>query len=437
MFRPHHTTLAVLQVLSVAVLIGGCAEEEELTGICEYLVDPSECMQDETGETGDYEEPPSECTLTADGHTRTVYQCAGEFSASISFNTLLGDCAQTLGDPYWCEENHEFGPLEEPYEMSAVVACCDAEEPVAPETIVSHCASDLVEQLCRSVPTRLQNLIDQNAFAVGENQAQKLQNWLAEHQQDCYLALYKPTDTPGFLEPRSWLVNGGQNPDWPLLDDFTVTLDPAEVESASLPEDPDNYLSCEDNDVNNTEIFEDFVPTSPGINRVMHMAESSLGSIMGPEVFGGRVSGTGSFQSQASSCVDPWCSRLEVTTDEPAGFWTLEELELFVDGSVELSNGKTSLIIERPAIRLYQVALGTIQTDRRGTKVYSVQAGESHFVISGVGGGVTPDLRWGRSSSPITARQKGGTWVIDSFVIEHVDADGNSWTVTVPPTTWD
>ncbi|KIG11540.1 hypothetical protein DB30_03370 [Enhygromyxa salina] len=426
------------QVLSVLALLGGCAKEEELNPICEFLVDADECKDSlgDTGEDGDEQLPPPPCTLSGDGYPRTVYQCAGEFSASISFNTLLGDCGQTIGDPSWCDEVHEFGPFAEPYELSAVVACCDAEQPVDQDTVVTHCGSDLIEQICRSIPTRIQNLIDAGAFPVGENQAQKLQNWLAENQQECYLALNNPTDVPGILDPASWLVNDGKNGNWPGLNNFRITVDHAEVGSASLPDDPDTYLSCYDNDVNNTEIFESIVPTSPGINQILHLGESSSGSIMGPEVLGGRVSGTGSFQSQASACVDPWCSRLEITTDGPTGYWTLEELELFADGPVELTNGTSVVPIERSAIRLYQVGLGTIRTDRAGSQVFAVEAGDAHFVISGVGGGIVADLRWGRNASPITAHQHGDSWMLDSFVIEHVDADANSWTITVPRTTW-
>lgn len=92
----------------LAALLGGCAEEEELSDICEWVFDPNECDEvDTSGDTGggkqEENEYPNPCTVTADGHTRTVYQCNGSFSASISFNTLLGDCAQTLGDPQWCD----------------------------------------------------------------------------------------------------------------------------------------------------------------------------------------------------------------------------------------------------------------------------------------------------------------------------------------------
>ena len=425
-------------VAPLVIVLGGCAEEKELEPICDWVDGPGEC-EDPGGETGgaaEDEEPtdPAPCTLSADGHTRTVYQCAGGFSASLAFNTLLGDCGQTLGDPGWCDEVHEFGPLADPYEVPAVMACCDAEEPVDEDELLKYCRADMVEQICRSVPTRLQNLIDEDAFPVGENQAQELQGWLAEHQQDCYDMLHQPSDTPGELTPISWLVNGGNNGKWPSLNNFTIKIDSAKVDYAYLPEDAEDHRSCDDNDLNNTEVFEDTIPTSPGINSITHLDPSPLVWVTGPEIFGAPVSGHGSLASQASGCVAPWCSVLEITANDATGHWTLEELELFGDGPVILTNGGMSLLVDRAAIRLYQVGRGTIQVLRDGSQVHSLQPGEAHFVISGVG--VFADLHWGTNASPITARETAAGWSIDPFIIEHLDDKGETWTIGVPQTTW-
>ncbi|PRP93074.1 hypothetical protein ENSA5_45660 [Enhygromyxa salina] len=437
----YHRPIKAHPILILAVLLGACADEQELDPICEWVVDKNECGGVNAGETGAGEEDEQgeegyPCTLAADGQTRTVYQCEGNFSASISFTTLLGDCAQTLGDPEKCDETHDFGPHDEPYEMPAVMACCDPEDPPNLDLLVKYCASDMVEQVCRSIPMRIQYMIDSGDFFVGENQAQKLQNWLAGHQQDCFNALYKLTDVPGKLTPVSWTINNGKNGDWPGLNGFVITLGSAQVDSASLPESEDDYLSCHDNDFNNTEFFEEAVPISPGINSVTHLVESSPASVMGPELHGGQVFGVGSFASQATDCAAPWCSQLEITEGEPYGGWTLEELELYGDGPASLTNGIAVLPVERVAIRLYQVGLGAIQSDRSGAPVYAIQAGEAHFVLSGVGAGAVYDLRWGTNASAITARKDGSGWVIDSFVIEHFDAKGERWTVTVPHTSW-
>jgi hypothetical protein len=421
--------------LPLLAVLGGCAKEEELTPICEWVESPKECGPDETGESGDEPEPEhSPCTLSGDDQARTVYQCDGEFSASLSFNTLAGDCAQTLGDASLCTEDHTFGALDESYEMPAVLACCDPDAPPSQEDLLRYCSSDLIEQLCRSVTTRLQNLIDAKKFPVGKDQAQKLQNWLADNQQSCYRALYQPSNIPGRLAKASWLVNEGKNGGWPLLNNFTITLEHSQVDSVSLPQDPADYLVCYDNDYNNTEIFEDEVPTTPGFRSTTYLADSPLVTVTGPELLGGRVSAVGRFGSVASGCTDPWCSWLQLSTDDPNGLWSLEELELFGDGPVSMTNGSSAITVERVAIRLYQVGLGTVSIDDSDT--YTLQAGEAHFTISGVGAGPVYDLRWASNASPITVHDQDGGWAMDSFVIEHIDRKGESWTIAVPPTAW-
>jgi hypothetical protein len=320
--------------------------------------------------------------------------------------------------------------------MPAVMACCDPDAPPSQDDLVEHCAVDVIEQLCRSVPARLQNLIDDGAFPVGENQAQKLQNWLADNQQACYSKLYQPTSIPGSLAETSWLINDGKNGDWPLLNAFTITLEHSQVDAASLPEDPADYLACHDNDYNNTEVFEDEVPTTPGFGSITYLVDSPLARVTGPAILGGRVSAVGRFTSVASGCTDPWCSWLELSTDDPSGLWTLAELELFGDAPVSMTNGSASITVARVAIRLYEGGLGTVSIDRSGARVYTLRAGEAHFVISGVGPGPVYDLRWASNSSPITVHDHQDGWVVDSFVIQHVDRKGESWTIVVPPTTW-
>jgi hypothetical protein len=420
-------------------VLSGCANEQELTEICEWVNDPNECQGESTGDGETGGEPESDyppCTLSGDGQARTVYQCDGEFAASLSFKTLLGDCAQTFGDASLCTEDHTFGALDEPYEMPAVMACCDPDAPPSQDDLLRYCSSDMVEQLCRSVTTRLQKLIDDGALPVGENQAQKLQNWLADNQQSCYTALYHPTAIPGTLGQAAWLINDGKNGDWSLLNDFTITMEHAQVSSVSLPGDPADYLACHDNDYNNTEIFEDEVPSTPGFGSVSYLVDSPLAAVTGPELLGGRVSAVGRFTSLASACADPWCSWLELSTDDRSDVWTLDELELFGDGPLSMTNGSASIMVERVAIRLYEKGFGTVSIDRIGARVHTLRPGAAHFVVSGVGSGLVYDLRWASNASPITVHDHDGGWTVDSFVIEHVDRSGERWTIAIPPTTW-
>lgn len=421
-----------LPPLVFALFACGCAPAKDLTDICEWVKSPAEC--DDTGETGvEPEEEPPPCTVTNDGHIRTVYQCEGEFTAAISFKTIAGDCAQTLKDDALCTEVHTFGPLDEPYEMPAVMACCDPDAPPTQDELVEVCAVDAIEQLCRSVPARLQRLIDDGKFPIGELQAKNLRNWLAANQQTCFSSLYEPTNVPGVLAESSWLVNDGKNGNWPLLKDFTITLQGCGVESAWLPDVEDEYLACNENDYNNTEIFE--AESSSWFGSTRFLVESPQANVSGPELLGGQISASGRFASLASGCTDPWCSSLAITTEGSS--WRLDELELFGDGPLVVTHrGIAVASLERVAIRLYGSASGTVSTQ----EVHTLLPGAAHFVISGIGDDSSTDLRWGSNSSPITITAHDGDgeggWVVQGFNIKHVDRTGLSWTIFVPPTTW-
>lgn len=438
-------------VLTTALLgLFGCADEAELEPLCSWVISKDECPGNETGgDDGDNQlggdddgaEAGPLCVAVAKGYERTVHQCDGSLSVAISFNTLLGDCGKTLGNPALCSELHLFGPTKDAYEMPAVMACCSPFKGEDQGTYLQYCAADMIEQLCKSIPVRLQKYIDDGRFAIGENQAQKLQNWLAKQssQQDCYNTLYEASmdpDSPGQLSNASWLVNKGNNSAWTLLNDFTITVNSGVVDTVSLPEDTEQHIACSDNSYNNTELFEDTIPRSPGIHTITTMASAGSATVFGPELLGGRVHGVGRLSSLADSCQAPWCSTLEITADRGAGQWTLEELELFADGAVSLSNGSVKVLIERSAIRLYHVGLGTIRPDRSGALVYTLDTRAANFVITGVGGDVY-DLRWAVNASPITARMTAKGWVLDSFVIEHEDSKGQRWVVTVGATSWE
>lgn len=430
---------------ALLVLVGlvsalGCADENETASACVWVFDKSECKIEEAGgETGAAGEtdgaPPDPCTTEPDTHLRTVFQCEGSVSAKIQFKTIAGDCAKTLGNPALCDEFHDFGPVDDPPEMPAVMACCDPLAEVEGDHYLPYCGADLIEQFCASIPHRLQSYIDKGAFPVGKNQAQKLQNYLADNQQTCYNTFNKPTGV-GTFGPVSWLVNDGANGKWPLLSDFTITLESAAVTSASPPEDEADYLDCVDASFNNTEVFEDSVPSSPGINSLAQLSSAGSVSVTGPVVLGGRVTGLAGLSSEAGSCVDPWCSFMEITVDDASGFWTLEELELYADGVVAFTTGSINLDVDRGAIRLYGVALGETRSDRRGTDIHTIDAGGASFAIGGMSA-FTSDVRWGKNASPITMHEARSAWIIDSFVVEHIDRAGERWTVLIPRTTWD
>ena len=421
-------------------LVAGCGDDTEAAPpICNWIFDrEAECAEslggtgdesgDGDGDDGDGGGFSDACVVANGDRPRTVVQCNGSFGASIEFATLLGDCGNTLGDPGWCDEQHDFGLGFEPYEMPAVMACCDADG--APEDeVLRMCSVDLIEQICMSVPRRLQMLVDEGVISIGKGQAKALGDWLLSHPQDCYDAFNNQSDTPGALERASWLVNGGENKGWSMLENFTITLEEAIVTTTTLPESKDQFITCFDNNFNNSEVFEEIVPVSPGINNISRLADAGSVAIAGPIFNAGRVVGFGDLMSQTRGCEDPWCSTLEITQGL-TGEWTLEELSLFADGTVAVRVGGLSVPIERAAVRLYGVSRAVPDSGP-----FVIDSGEAHFVVSGIGGGA-PETRWASNTTPIIIHKAGDGWVADGFTITHVDSSGLIWTITIPKTTW-
>src|SRR5690606_29254746 len=200
------------------------------------------------------------------------------------------------------------------------------------------------------------------------------------------------------------------------------------IDSVRLPLDENEQPDCTDNDFNNTEIFEDETPVSPGINSINHLADAADVSIAGPMRFGNRVTGIAGLGTEAVNCQDPRCSSLELTEDPMSGLWTLEELELLADGPATLTSGNWSLPIERSALRLYDVARGTIYVDANNAEFHVIEPNRAHFVISGASS-LALALRWASNSSPITARRTASGWDLEGFMVEHIDREGHTWTL--------
>lgn len=439
-----------------AAVTGGCADDEQALEDCPYVHSPEECKeQGEEGgndEVGDGDEAAAEddprCVTKSDGTQRTVLQCNGRLAATIQFKTLLGDCAKLLGSPKFCEESHEFGVGFDSYEMPAVMACCDAEG-VPEDEILVHCAADLVDQVCRSIPMRIQKLIDckwLDGKKIAKDQAEALRNWIAENRMKCRMALLHHADEPGTLEPRSFKVPNSTK--WALLNDFTITLSEAVVESATLPKDPADYQACDDAYFNNSELFESKLPVfvgrdvgAPlllGMGRGMTVALSHIDdavSITSTMLVNGQpVTGTGTV---TPACEQPRCSSLVLTEHAAPGLLALEELELFADGPVRLAHGPLPVNLDGAALRLYGASPAEyLRIDgAQERRMYAVAPHDAQFVISG---SVVDrkDLRWAINTTPIFIFVTDDEVEIFGFSVAHTDGADQSWTVHVPGTTW-
>jgi hypothetical protein len=427
----------------------GCADdergllgEEEPGEACSPIEPKANCTNGEDGSAdevgdGDGDGPEGEpeamkpCTANGDGIERMMYQCEGHLTAVISFDTIKGDCAKTLENPAVCSEHHEFGVGHEPYEAPAVMACCDPE--LATEVdLLRYCTSDMVEQACRSVSARLKFVIENTDKDLVKTQVTNLLVWVNKNQQRCVDALHQVTEH-GKIGPVSWLVNDGKNKDWPGIKNFTISLSEAVVESASLPADAADYLTCEDDSANDAEVFEERGPVAPARDLdSYHLGDSFVGSIKGPNLpNGGVVHGSVKTTSQ-SICAAPWCSTLEVGDD--SGRVVIEDLRLYADGATTVTVGEMPVAVHRLTLRLYGRLLpqpyhGNVDV------AYMVEPGAAHFLVSGFVGG-EPNVRWVSNTSPLHVHKTVEGWTLSAFTVGYVDRLG-TWEAMIPATVWD
>lgn len=457
--RNRILALSGLFCVTSLAAIAGCAEEEEgQKEQCIFVHSPKECDSPQAAEgndgvgDGDAPHEPS-CAAEPDGIERTVFQCNGRLSATIQFQTLVGDCKKILGNSKACQDSHEFGVGVDPYDMPTVMACCHAQG-VPQDDVLIYCAADVVDQVCRSIPMRMQKLID-GGWLDGpgkkllkkevKKQAQALQDWLESNTQKCREALLRHSDVPGTLEPRSLKVPNSNK--WNLLNDFTITVGEAVVESTTLPENQAEYLPCSDAHLNDTEIFEAKLPLFAGhhvdapliagagrsIAVALSHADDDVYVSSSLLVGGQPVMGVGAVDL---ACKQPRCSSLVVAEHAGPGLLALEELEIFADGSLTLSHGPLPVDLDGAALRLYGASPAEqIRIDGASLPVYIIAPHAAHFVISGAVG-EHKDVRWGVNHSWIVIFVDVAEVRVEGFSVTHVDGSGESWIVSVPATTW-
>jgi hypothetical protein len=236
-----------------------------------------------------------------------------------------------------------------------------------------------------------------------------------------------------------WGLGAGCSDDAESTGKKCRSLEKGVVTTTTLPEDERERLACFDNSLNDSEIFEERLPKSPGVIRVELAGGSSNAPIGGPLLPDGqRVIGTASIDSLASQCAEPRCSWLEVSTN-PAGALVLEDMNLFARGPTTIEIGPWAFAIEDAALRLYGASHGSwvdlIHDSANPSGAYVIEPGDAHFVISGISGG-EHERRWATNSDPIVLRESGGAWTVESFAVTHVDVVGQAWTITLPQTDW-
>jgi hypothetical protein len=430
----------VAVTLTAAML--GCADDEvpldEPDPICKKKSgcdSGGEASNDEVGDgdaDGDVPEPGDEdyeyCSVWSQDGVRTVHQCEGEVAVSIEFDTVMGNCAAVLGESS-CTEEHQFGAEFDPYSMPAVMACCDAEGTPG-EVLAEYCAMDMVEQVCLSLPARIKATLamgipkDAPLADVIETQAENLMWWLNDNTQKCYDALHKPSNTPGVIGPVSWLVNGGENKNWSLLNNLTVTLAKGVVESTILPES--GQLTCDDTSLNDEDVQEERGAAPPTRAATQYdLVAGVTATIDGPDVHGSAQVVDRAF------CTVPRCSTL-VLGDE----LVVEDLNIYADGPTVFDVAGMALTADQLGLRLYGAAQATpIHANNNDGSWYVIAPGAARFRVIGAFGAMS-GTRWAENLDPIRLHETSEGWIIDDFTVGHVDGRGGTWNATIPATTW-
>ena len=404
----------------ISLFAPSCSKDNVDNKRCIWTYDrDAECPEyADTG--GDEPDDDGSPCAAADGtEPRTVFQCSGSFEAAIDFRLFRQDCVERFGEAA-CVETVEFGDDLDDYASPAVMACCDAEQATT-DDLLTHCGSDFVVQLCRSLPARIDALLARPKLPDGARErGERLRDYISSHQQACYDALYRPTATPGQLEPGRWRIPDGR---WRPLQDVSLVLRRASITAATLPEELDEQLACLDAGYNDGELFDE-PPPPPPTGEVLGLTRAhGRVQVVGPVLAG--VALTGARELELAS------ARLIVSESDELPAWTLHELELAPAGPVTLSHPDLRLTIDQARLRLYADAKGQ---HAAGTP-HVIDPGEALFHLAGVVDGVA-GVRLLRNRTPIVLTRDASGWTLAGFELEHVDGLAQTWTVAVPETRW-
>jgi hypothetical protein len=394
----------------------------------------SETGYDAGGDTGGglQELPAGTCQHNYDpGIVGLRYQCEGQLFASISFDAPLGkNCNDILGDR--CSEHHVFAPPDDKYESPDVMACCGEYDPLYKDTYLEYCNYDVIQQTCISITKRLEKLVEDGSFGVYGNQGSKLQQWIAANYATCFAEFLINDGDPAPDQLDSYWAIPNNN-DWSSLENFVVYIGTGtESVGLHLPVDPNDSLTCQGAIDNNEEVFEGAPAPSGGTIHDVDLSSSITGSLVGPSILGGQVTGSAKF---SSSCATQGCSTAEFWMSTRSQL-SVEDIALFTDNfSVTNGNGSSG-ILDSARIVLYDTADTSAVYDAFGTRIgYQVAVGDAFFLISATADNVY-DHYLATNSTTIFIEEDLGTWDIASFDIEYIDDNSETWTISIPASTW-
>jgi hypothetical protein len=295
-----------------------------------------------------------------------------------------------------------------------------------PPAYAENCLLDFRQQACFSMAIGLATLINNGTVPdVLKPKAIEIQHYFADHIDECIAEFKFDEDTaPHFLENARWDLpdDGPWSP--AELSDVYVKVNFALITDLFQPEQPD---TCTDLDSNNGYVFTP--PPLPLINVYDVDLDEGGGGIVGPN----RITASAPFASLSTDCTDPHCSLATFSTE--GSDFAVDQMLLYVDGDLRVTNGIDSEAISNARLELYGQAHGNITGGGRRPTLHTIPPGQAQFLVVGhaIDEWVTIPVM---NSTAIVAREAGGSWTVDAFALEYVDDAGSTWTVRVDTTDW-
>lgn len=384
---------------------------------------------DEVGETtGEpVELGSSECIHNPnDAFVGIQYQCEGDLYTSITLSANGDDCADILGG--FCDQEHIFGTNFQEYAAAEVVACCGEYDFQYAEKYKEHCAYDMYQQTCISLAERMEYYIEKGAFGAYAKEAANVQVWIANHYDQCFMALMG-NNSKMLPEVESYWDLG----DFGELHDVVLHIDSGTpIYGVNLPVDSSEWLACSGANGNNDQVFEDTATPGGVIVAGADLVADVDGKLSGPSILGGNGSASATFPA---ACLARGCPAAMFSYDTTGSLFTLEDLNLYT-GPFDITNGTYSLTVERAQIELWTQASGKKVYDPTGVLLgYVVPAGAAHFLVSGVA-----ELQSNRfmavNSKDLWVTDLHGIWTVGAFDIEYEDGNGELWTIMLEASQW-
>ncbi|PRQ05303.1 hypothetical protein ENSA5_02930 [Enhygromyxa salina] len=438
------STLVVFILPTIGLLAAGC--QDPLTAdtkpICTPLEGedcPTESEEGETsgGETGGNEDPGEMASdycrhnPSADDAVGIQYQCLGDLYSSLDF-TFNGDSCVDLLGAGWCEQYDGFGVGFQPYAAAEVIACCGEYDAQYADEYRRFCTYDMYQQLCITLSERLQAGVLDGSFGVFADEVAAVQVWIAQHYAECFTSLQNNNSAALPEVVSHWEIG-----DFGELHDLVLRIEaPTKIDGLSLPQDESEWLSCTDAQGNNDQIFEDGHTPKGGVVAGVELAASLGVELIGPSILGGTVTASAIFDA---GCTPRGCAAAEFSYDNTGSQFTIEELDLFEDDPVIITNGIASLVADRVQVRLWGQAEGyEVGAPLGGAPLgYEIPAGAALFMISGLNTDGGSNRFIAANSTDIWISETRGTWTIGSFEITFEDGSGELWTVTIEDSQWD